>query len=145
MTNFISALKGLAPYLGFLTALLGILWVAVKYLLIQWFEGQKKIKEMEAREVLSSVADLSNKIDDHRKQLGLVATLLASSREELIAIKTRLDVNIKNEDQFIRHVDQIREHTDTRLRSVESSLDDGEILKIGTNRFMFKGRKKSQD
>ena len=122
-----------APVIG---AIFGAAWGLIKV----WSKSQEKIKKLEVDKVLKEVSSLNDQIRDHKKvQIGL-ATILHTTREELIAIKTRLDGTSRNEETFVKSIEYMRQNTDHKISAIEGTLSDGEILKIGTNRFMFKGR-----
>jgi len=122
-----------APIVG---TVFGALWGLIKV----WSKSQEKIKRLEVDSVLKEVSSLDEQIRDHKKIQSSLATILHATREELVAIKTRLDSTTKLEESFIKSVEYTKQKTDEKISAIESTLGDGEILKIGTNRFMFKGR-----
>lgn len=113
------------------------LWFLIK----RWGAMQEKVRRTQAEIVLKSVSDLKDQLEESKRVISETNIKLIRTREELIAIKVKLDENVKAEDNFIKQVDAMRSYTDARLKEVEGTLDNGEIIRLGDNRFMFKGRK----
>lgn len=124
-----------------LTPLVGAIWFLIK----RWGAMAEKVKRLQAQEVLTSVETLKTELSDTKKYLNAVSKDLQKSREELVAIRTRLQMTAESGEVFVSKVDKMREYTEARLHLMEATLDDGEILKIGANRFMFKGRRKTEE
>ena len=119
------------------------LFTGVWFLIKRWGAMAEKVKRLQAQEVLTSVEALKQELGDAKKYLNIISKDLQESRLQLVAVQTRLDITAKAGEQFVSKVDQMRDYTERRLHSVESALDNGEILKLGPNRFMFKGRRKA--
>lgn len=117
------------------------LFTGVWFLIKRWGAMAEKVKRVEAAKVTESIEELKTELSETKKTNGMLSRSLQSTREELIAIKVRLEANTSVGERVMGQVEKMREYTETRLHSMESTLDDGEILKIGANRFMFKGRK----
>ena len=122
------------------TPVVGVVFGALLTLIKIWSKSQEKIKKLEVDSVLKEVSSLNEQIKDHKKIQSTLATILHATREELVAIKTRLDSTTKIEETFVKSVEYTKQKTEEKISAIESTLGDGEIVKIGTNRFMFKGR-----
>lgn len=125
--------------------ILGPLFAGIWFLIKRWGAMAEKVKRLQAQEVLTSVETLKTELSDTKKYLNAVSKDLQKSREELVAIRTRLQMTAESGEVFVLKVDKMREYTEARLHLMEATLDDGEILKIGANRFMFKGRRKTEE
>ena len=114
------------------------LWFLIK----RWGAMQEKIKRLQAHEVLISVDTLKASLVETKQYLSVVANSLNKTREEIVAVKTRLEVSTDNSERFLTAIEKVKAASDFRINHLEETLKDGELVRVGPNQVMFKGRKK---
>ncbi len=146
-----TVLEVLTLAIGVVTPLFGAVW----FLIQSWRKAQERVKKMEAKEVLSSVRQLEQKLSEHKESIDKASALQAQEtkslqdsfrqiREELIKIQARLEVASKDEERLVKLVEDMRLQVDRRLKTLEDTVDDGEIVRLGENQFMFRARRRHQ-
>ena len=131
------AFKTLAPYAGLLTFLLG----GVSFLIRQWMAGQKKIKEMEAKEVLSSFDSLKTELADHKSALNGLNNNMLLVYEKLGTSNARLERVSTSSDLLVKAMATSQKDSIHRLKHLEETLERAEMKVIGKNLFMITKKK----
>ena len=138
MDDLRRALATLAPYVGLATFILG----GVSWIVKQYLDGQKKIKLMEAKEVLGSVSALDKQLVDHKAAIeGLNKNMLAVY-EKIGQSNVRLEHVSVSSDLLVKEIADASRNSQLRLRNIEDTLLEAQIIPIGKDLVMIKSKKR---
>ena len=137
MTELVDAFKVLAPYVG----VLSVLGAIVSYLIKQWMDGQKKIKEMEAKEALSAIDNLRGELKDHKISLDTLSGNMLKAYQKIGESNVRLERVSVSSDLLVKEMAEAQKSSLTRLRAIEDTLDHAELIALGPKTFMIKPKK----
>ena len=132
------ALATLAPYVGLATFILGgISWIVKQYL-----DGQKKIKLMEAKEVLASVSALDKQLGHHRSSIEALNNNMLLAYEKIGQSNVRLERVSVSSDLLVKEIAEASKNSQKRLRDIEDTMQEAQIIPLGKDLVMIKSKKR---
>lgn len=133
----------LTPVIGVAASIMTPLFGGIWLLISKFQRAQIKIKHMEADKVLASVRSLDKKIAEHKEAIKSHGQELIKNREELIKVQAKIEFSVKAEEHLLIQFQKMTKDVEDRLKTVESTLDNCEMVKLGPNSIMIRAKKKS--
>lgn len=138
--------------IGIAGSILGALFFGAKVLIEKWQAAEKALNDMKAKEVFEHITSLETQLKEHKRAVAVLwgeirtaNTTIKNYQDQLAKVETQISGFLKDEAHFIDGIQEMKTVFDRRVSLVEETISEFNLVKISTDTFMLKGKRKNSE
>ena len=109
-----------------------------------WFKSEAKIEELKKANTDASIMGLREAVEEHRKDLRALSDITNRLDKTMSIEAERLRQHSIEANKLVQRVEAFIMQADRQIRDFRYALDNGEVVKIGQDRYMFRALRRTE-